>query len=366
MVPHESHELSNPFCFADGTPVLSSDDWQRRRLEIRDLVVALEYGGLPPVPPVTRGEMLHVSEVRGAGGVTFQSFRVHTGPGCCFTFLMTALVPPGEGPFPVVVSGDACWRYVTDQVAMEVLRRGMVLVQFNRTEIAPDVRGSERDSGIYPLYPGGVFGALAAWAWGYHRCIDALVEMPFVDRERIGVVGHSRGGKASLLAGATDERIALTGANNSGCGGAGSFRWQAPGAEALRDILGAFPYWFGPQLPAFIGRDAELPFDQHLLKALVAPRALYTTEALGDLWANPSGTWQTHRAAREVFRFLGAEDRIGIAFRAGGHDHGMQDWCAFLDFMDCQLCGRPIPAPDERRPFAVLPPAFSWETPPRR
>ncbi len=74
-----------------------------------------------------------------------------------------------------------------------------------------------------------------------------------------------------------------------------------------------------------IGLEQALPFDQHYLKALVAPRAQFSTEALGDLWANPSGTWQTHLAAQEVYHFLGAEERIGISFREGGHIHCQAD-----------------------------------------
>jgi hypothetical protein len=97
------------------------------------------------------------------------------------------------------------------------------------------------------------------------------------------------------------------------------------------------PFWFGAGLAAYAGRDGELPFDQHVLKALVAPRALLTCEAWGDLWANPSGTLRTHHAAREVYRLLGAPDRIGIAFRDGPHNHGPDDWRVALDFMESQL-----------------------------
>lgn len=137
-----------------------------------------------------------------------------------------------------------------------------------------------------------------------------------------------------MLAGATDPRIALTSANNSGAGGAGCFRNMHPGAETLPDLLGQFPHWFNPDLKAFVGRENALPFDQHFLKALVAPRALLTTEALGDAWANPAGTWQTHLAAQKVYALLGAGESIAVAYREGGHAHTFADWCCFLDFAD--------------------------------
>lgn len=334
-------ELPDLFRGADGTRVCSVARWKSRREELRNLIVELEYGGLPPAPAETRWEELHASTPRHLGGARFICGRVITGPEHPFSFQLQLLVPPGRGRFPVVLTGDLCWRYATDEVVAEILGRGKILAQFNRVEIAPDVPyRSERVSGLYEAVPGGTYGALAAWAWGYHRCVDVLNGMDFVDPSRIAVVGHSRGGKTTLLAGATDERIALTAANNSGAGGAGCYRLQGPRSETLADLMAAFPYWFGPRMKDYEGREKDLPFDQHFLKALIAPRALLTTEARGDLWANPAGTWRTHLAARQVYRFLGGEERIGIWFREGDHDHGLADWKAFLDFMDWQLCGQ--------------------------
>ena len=329
------------------------EDWPRRRQELLDAIVPLEYGGLPPTPASTQVEELHTSTVTRLGGARYITCRVVTEAEKPFAFLLYLLVPPGPGPFPVVLTGDACWGYVTDEIAAEVLRRGNILAQFNRVEIAADIRSSDRTSGIYPLHAEATYGALAAWAWGYHRCVDVLARMAFVDSERVAVVGHSRGGKASLLAGATDERIALTSANDSGCGGAGCYRQQGAGSETLADILRNFPYWFGPHLSEFIGREAELPFDQHFLKAAVAPRLLLTTEALGDLWANPTGTWLTHAAARQVYGFLGIEERIGIWYREGGHAHSRADWETLLDFMDWHFRGRQPVFRYDANPFAA-------------
>jgi len=97
----------------------------------------------------------------------------------------------------------------------------------------------------------------------------------------------------------------------------------------------------------------------------VAPRGLVSMEALGDIWANPTGTYQTYDAAREVYRFLGAEERIGIVFREGDHEHGPADWQAFLDFADWQFKGI---VPERRydvNPFPEMERAFSWTAPAR-
>jgi hypothetical protein len=115
-----------------------------------------------------------------------------------------------------------------------------------------------------------------------------------------------------------------------------------PPEKARKDLEEDEPYdpnrqsgnWFAEGLGAYIGREDELPFDQHALKAAVAPRLLLTTEALGDLWANPRGTWATHAAAGRVYEMLDAGDRIGIAYRQGGHAQTLEDWQAMLDFAD--------------------------------
>lgn len=346
--------LPNLLRFDDGAPVAAPADWPARRSQLLDAIIPLEYGGLPPAPVRTWAEELHVATLRRLASVRYISCRVNVeiDAGQPFGFMLYLHVPPGDGPFPVILTGDACWRYVSDEVAAEVLRRGYMLAQFNRVELAADVPGGDRSTGLYPLYPAAEFGALAAWAWGYHRCVDVLAARADVDAARIAVVGHSRGGKTSLLAGATDERIALTSANDSGAGGAGCYRVQGPDSETLADLILRFEYWFGPRLRDYVGREAELPFDQHFLKAAVAPRLLLTTEALGDLWANPTGTWETHAAARAAYRWLGVEERAGIRYRPGGHEHGLADWQALLDFADWHWRGATPARPFDLNPFA--------------
>ena len=183
--------------------------------------------------------------------------------------------------------------------------------------------------------------------------VDFLETYPGIDAARIAVTGHSRGGKTALLAGATDERIAVTSPNDSGCCGAGCTRFpDAEGEEgASRDITRSFPYWFTPRVSAYVGKEFDLPFDQHALKAVVAPRRPpQHGSARGDLRASPRGTRLTHDAARELYRALGVEERIGIWYRDGGHAHTLEDWQALLDFCDLQFYGKPAPCGFDAQP----------------
>ncbi len=331
-----------------------------------DILLEHEYGRIPPVTGGTRVEMLDCSTARSLGGARSLQCHVVVSQNPDVRFRLDILVPKdASGRLPVVLAGDGCWHNTTDEVSLEVLRRGYVLAVFSRVEILPDLADPERAMGLHRLYPGVGFGAIAAWAWGYHRAIDALETFDFTDVSRIAVTGHSRGGKAALLAGATDERIALTHANNSGCCGAGCFRWEGEGSEKIADITRLFPYWFQAGFEQFSGRECELPFDQHYLKAAIAPRLLITTEALQDSWANPSGTWQTHLAAAEAYRFLEADDNIAVVYRQGGHLHGKADWFAMLDFADQHFCGLPPHRVSSTCPFTDLPKAFHWGAPAR-
>ena len=202
------------------------------------------------------------------------------------------------------------------------------------------------------------------------RAIDYLVKLDEADQDRIVFTGHSRGGKTALLAGALDERIAITVPNGSGCGGAGCYRYTEEKAESLELIThpDRFDYWFLPRFRDFADRETRLPFDQHFLKALVAPRALLSVDAYGDLWANPRGTQRSHCGVQPVFEWLGAADKLGIYFRQGGHAQNEDDWRTLADFADKVFFDKE-PASGktfDKLPFPDLPVEYSWSVPKRQ
>jgi len=341
-----TEELPDLFLMGDGSPVRTRAEWAYRREELTHLLSAYQYGHMPPSPGNVVGTVTEATPVCDGRA---SERRI--------TLRMALTLPKGTGPFPVVIKNDVALGAVP--IIDELVDRGYGAAEYLCHDLDPD-----EDNVVGPAqaaYPDLDWGTLAAWAWGTHRVVDYLVSLPEVDATRLAATGHSRGGKAALLAGATDQRIALTAPNGSGTGGAGCYRVFE--GETLEHITRVFPYWFQERLGEFVGHETRLPFDQHFLKALVAPRALLCTEAADDRWANPRGTQQTTVAAQEVFEWLGAGGRNVIHMRDGDHDQLPEDWRALLDFADVTLRDRPRDRPFTIRPFPELEPLHSWSAP---
>src|SRR5205807_1091545 len=188
--------------------------------------------------------------------------------------------------------------------------RGYAVATFYNGDIDPDQ--SEVRGGIQPYLrkksqePGPHdWGTIALWAWGIQRAVDYLVTSKELDKTRIAVVGHSRLGKTALLAAALDERIALAVPLQAGCGGTAPSRGKV--GESVKQINDRFPHWFDGAFKEFNTQPDRLPFDQHCLVALVAPRPVLFANAVEDAWANPEGQFEVLKAADPVYRFQGVE-----------------------------------------------------------
>jgi hypothetical protein len=357
----DTKELPDPFVMSDGTRVETKADWAKRREEITAMVLYYQYGHMPPAPGNVKPSV--VSSGKVFDGATKEHILLSMGPDRSIKVNVGIIIPEGKGPFPVILKNDQ--EIFNVPITEQLVKRGYIVVDYVRTDLDPD-----KNNVVGPAqaaYPDYDWATLSVWAWGGMRVIDYLVTLDVVDKDKIVFTGHSRGGKTALLAGALDQRIAIVAPNGSGCGGAGCYRFEGEKCESLERITAPerFSYWFHPRFRQFSDKETKLPFDQHFLKALVAPRALISVDALGDLWANPYGTQQSHRGAGPVFDFLGAADKLGIYFRTGGHAQNEDDWGTLADFADKVFFGKK-PASGKRfdvLPFPDAPKPFSWSMP---
>ncbi len=324
-------ELPDLMRLSNGDAVSTKADWARRREEMKAMLQHYQYGHLPPRPDSVRVVEVSTSPIPNTTGIQ-QRLTLVIGSKTQLPMRIAVYRPLVEGKLPVIVREEHALGHLEEVSA--ILKRGYMFIEFAREDLdpdKPDVVGLAQQA-----YPEFDWATLAVWAWGAMRVVDYLETRDDVDLEKLAIVGHSRGGKMALLAGAMDERFALVAPNGSGCGGAGCFRQQEGRVETLELITrpARFGYWFHPRLRHFAGKEDRLPIDQHFLKALIAPRALVCTEAKGDIWANPAGNRATSRAADSAFRFLGATNRNALHFREGAHDLTASDWEVILDFAD--------------------------------
>jgi len=334
--------LPDPLVMNDGTPVASPEQWQRRRAEIIDLLLAYEYGHMPPPPDGVRSEDETVEPIEGTG-VELHRATLLLGPTGEVRLRVGLYFPAGRpGPFPVVLAVEPVWEEHFQLVARMIVEAGYIFAGFERHDLDRD--DADRSDGLHPLYPDYDWASLAVWAWGAMRVVDYLEEVDAADANRIVLTGHSRAGKVALLAGALDTRIALTVPHASGAGGAGSYRIAGDGVETLGAITAPdrFHYWFHPKLAEFAGKEDQLPFDQHFLRALVAPRAIASIDGREDLWANPEGTRAMCLAAQPVFEMLGVPKNNMACFRPGGHDTTIADWKVLLAVADSLFFQKPF------------------------
>jgi hypothetical protein len=340
--------------------------WAPRRLEILNLFREHVYGRSPGKPDRLQFETIERNDQAMDGTATLERVAVlSTRQERRHRFELTVFLPQRRpGPVPVFLLLNNRPASNTDPSrreksgfwpAEQVIARGYGIAALQVGELAPDNKDKFRE-GVIRLFEGSSEGArppdawagLAAWAWGASRALDYFETNTHVDSRRIAVVGHSRGGKAALWAGAEDERFALVISNESGEGGAALTRRNF--GETLSRITETFPFWFAANYRSFAGRETSLPIDQHLLLSLIAPRALYVASADEDLWSDPRGEFLSLASSSPVFELWGdraisadampaleqplVSGRRGYHIRRGPHNLTPYDWDRFMDFAD--------------------------------
>jgi len=356
-----------------GVTVTDKEAWENvRRPEIARLLLEQEYG----VRPVERPADLSFSETAapeecfGGKALRKRVKAVYSGPGGKGEMNFSVWIPKSPHPVPVFVHSSPRPaetaadpdgpRPVYWLPAEDIVSRGFAAVAYCNQEVAIDWNTSPDvpTSGVFKVFgPADLknrkptdWGILSAWAWGMSRVLDWIETEPLLDPERVAAVGLSRNGKTALIAGAFDERFAMTVSCCSGCSGAKLNHITLWESEHIKDILIA-EKWFCPNYLSYSGRDREeMPFDQHFLLALVAPRLLYVSSATEDAWAGPRGEFAALELASPVWAFYGLPGLIAHGFpaadtpliggyagyhlRTGFHDITRYDWRCYMDFAE--------------------------------
>ena len=359
----------DPFIFNNGTRVQTEADWQERRIEIKETLLGLEYGHMPHSHPDNITAQV-IQSTSLDGGHTLNTTKISITPNSSqpsirINFTIWVYIPNGTGPFPTIVKVSPDGTGSQEEMSQKILARGYMYVCYDHTELDPDTQGYDIQGPCQQAYPSYDWGSLAVWAWGAIRVADFLLNeswvdapdgVPNVDPNVLIITGHSRRGKTALLAGALDERFTMVVPNGSGCGGLGSFLVQGFFSETIESIASPHRYksWFQEDFGEnYGGKENTLPFDQHFLRALVAPRIILSTDATEDFWANPIGTQAIYEATNPVYEFLNATMNNTIHYRSGGHAFTAHDFEVLLNLSDKLLLGKIITGDFYMTPYNI-------------
>ena len=397
--------LPDPLTFKNGKKVTTAALWRARREEIVEDFEREVYGRRPKSTPKVTWHVLNTIDGRDGERATVTKHLLGRVDNSAYPAIsvniQAALTLPANarGPVPVIIqfggsgggfeippsfstSSNPCApppgrgqtgpaRGTPPSVGgspaptwqQQILSRGWGFVVLNVGSVQGDCAAGLQ-AGIIGLVnkgqPRGLddWGGLSAWGWGASRVLDYLETDRAVDASRVGVQGHSRSGKAALLAMALDERFAIGYISSSGHGGAKLHRRKY--GETVESLVTRFHYWMGGNYLKYAGRWHTLPVDSHELVALCAPRPVFISAGNGPGAVNPDGTVEINDAwvdargsflaalnAGPVYRLLGRQGvsatefppidtpviagDVGFRQHTAGHTPN-PTWPTFLEF----------------------------------
>ena len=373
----------------DGSKVNSAAQWQKRRAEIKAMFDQEVYGKYPAhIPKVTwKVDDVATMDVKGIPAIV-KHVTGHVDnsayPAISVDIKLDVVTPAAAKGMkvPVIIGGGSLRPRPTfpppppgapvhllkapdnaPDSGKLLLEKGWGFVWRNSTDVQAD-NGAGLNQGIIGLVNKGQprklddWGVLRAWAWVDSRALDYLQTDPDVNAKEVGVMGHSRGGKAALVAMADDPRIAIGFISSSGAGGADLYRRNY--GETIANLAGSSEFhWFAGNFLKYAaaGHSAnEMPVDSHEFIALVAPRPVFIgggallTEPQyipGDAWQDAQGMFMAAAAASPVWELLGRKGLESTSvppmntFLAGGdigwrqHEYGhtpAPNWPFFIQF----------------------------------
>ena len=344
-----------------GKKIVTVQQWEKtRRPEILELFRQHVYGRMPvDKPQHLTFETVEQSDTLFNSQATRKVVKIsYSGVGGSGSFLLTLYIPnKATKPLPGFLF--ICHRNCSDLAKNKqfwpvntIIKRGFMTAMISTPELDPDVNDGFKNGvhGIFDKQPRtpDAWGTIAAWSWGARRAMDYFETDKTIDAKHIAVLGHSRGAKAALWAGAEDQRFALVISNNSGSTGAAMARGKK--GESIKDINTSFPHWFSESYKQYNNNEDKLPVDQHQLIALIAPRLVYVASGSADNWADPASEFKSCVYAEPAYKLYGLNGletqqmpkpsefihtgNIGYHLREGKHNLTEFDWNLFMKFAE--------------------------------
>jgi hypothetical protein len=352
-----------------GEKVSTPEQWKARRGELLEVFRSQVYGrNAVERPESLKFKVTETDPKAMDGKATRKAVTIsYAGAGGEGTIHLVLFVPnertkpapafvllcnrPAENIDPTREKKSAFWP------AEQIVARGYAAAAFLVADVDED-KDDNFKGGVHGIFDPkdkargpDAWGTIAAWAWGGSRVMDYFETDGDIDAKRVAMIGHSRGGKTALWCGASDERFAMAVSNDSGCTGAAIAKGKK--GERIEKINASFPHWFCSNYKNYNGKDDELPFDQHMLVALMAPRPVCVASATLDTWAHPEHEFLACVEASPAWELFGKkgvvatkfpepespieEGMIGYHLRTGKHDLNEYDWKCYLDFADKRL-----------------------------
>ncbi len=370
QVPY--YDLPDPLVTLDGKKVNTKEEWlNERRPQIMGMFASTIYGRVPvPETPIevdyeTLTEDKEFFDGRCTKKIVLATYSNERGK----VSMHIALFVPNNanGPVPILLGNDfdgineesmdmsniqAYGRLQNGVPLIDLFTKGFGLALIQGGEVIRDEVNFR--SSVQQLYYSGnqtmpradEWGVIAGISWQLSRAMDYLETQKTVDNSKVAILGFSKLGKSTMWAGALDTRFAMVLSQNSGAGGAAI--WRRNFGENLK-YMTRFPHWLCDNAKKYVGREADLPVDQHMLIACIAPRPVYITSGINDMWADNMGEYVSAYNATPVYELFGLQGQetkersrvnepasnraLAYNIRSGGHGYETTDWTEYINFM---------------------------------
>ncbi len=348
----EKRKVPDIFTFFDGKKVETSEDWEKRKAELRSYFQEEMYGVLPEKPLSVTSEIYYSEDNYCAGKALLKKINLTLHfENKDFTFPITSVIPKKKAKLTFLLINfrdNVPDRYYPTE---EIIDSECAGISFNYKDVSSD--DNDFTNGL-----AGVFfengernnnGAskITLWAYAAMRVLDYIETVPELDASRTVVIGHSRLGKTALFTGALDSRFYGVISNDSGCCGAAITRGKI--GETYKKINDVFPFWFCKNFEKYAESKEEFKTDQNALIALSAPNKVYVASAEEDSWADPYSEFLGIYSASAAYGFYGKKgfsenceflnepfkihgENCAYRMRAGTHYLGREDWQNYIEY----------------------------------